>query len=168
MQKLNFSPFPVLTTERFVLRPLEIKDAKEIFLLRSDEMINRFLDRKRAKSLEDARQFIQKITDGMAKGEAIFWVIALKDNLQFTGTICLWNLSYEKSSAEVGFELLPAFHGKKIIQEVLPKIIEYGFGIMKLKEILGEVDPGNLFSIRLLHPSKKRIGAGRSSKNGDL
>ena len=55
-----------------------------------------------------------------------------------------WKISREYSKAEIGFELLPEHQGKGIMQEALPKIIEYGFKNMKLRTIEGEVDPNNL------------------------
>ena len=36
MMQLNFSPFPVLTTERLVLRRMSADDAPEMFFLRSN------------------------------------------------------------------------------------------------------------------------------------
>ena len=41
MLELNFSPFPVITTERLLLRSMTKQDAGEIFLLRSNELIAR-------------------------------------------------------------------------------------------------------------------------------
>jgi len=150
MHKIVFSPFPNLTTERFNLRQLRLKDKNEIFLLRSDERVNQFLDRPIAKTVNDARQFINKIKTGIAKNEAIYWAITLLNQSKLIGTICLWNLSDDGTKAEIGFELLPNYLGRGIMHEVLPIIIQYGFETMKLKSIEGEVDPNNVNSIKLM------------------
>jgi ribosomal-protein-alanine N-acetyltransferase len=39
MLRINFTPFPVLKTERLFLRQLQTEDANEIFLLRSDDTV---------------------------------------------------------------------------------------------------------------------------------
>ena len=52
--------FPILTTKRLVLTELKETDAQEIFTLRSDENVNRYIDRQRATKLEDAENFINK------------------------------------------------------------------------------------------------------------
>ena len=42
----NFTPFPVLETERLTLRALTLEDAKPLFALRSNKSINKFIERK--------------------------------------------------------------------------------------------------------------------------
>jgi len=43
MLNRTFTPFPILRTERLTLRQLEINDEQEIFTLRSDSEINKYL-----------------------------------------------------------------------------------------------------------------------------
>lgn len=150
MQRIYFSQFPTLTSERLFLRQLTLEDANEIFRLRSDESVNKFLDRPIATTIDDANQFIYKINDSIAKNELIYWAITLKNYFTLIGTICLWNISEDHTKAEIGFELLPDHQGKGIMREVLPIVIKFGFEIMKLNFIKGEVDPNNLTSIKLM------------------
>src|SRR5215216_3884918 len=67
MIDVSFTPFPFLTTENYALRNLMPEDAQEIFALRSSDEINKYLDRPKANTLDDARNFITKIIDGIAK-----------------------------------------------------------------------------------------------------
>ena len=150
MSKINFTPFPLLTTERLTLRQLTLEDDNEIFRLRSDESVNKFLDRPIAKTIDDAIQFINKINKSIRKNELIYWAVTFKNHFKLIGTICLWNISDDCTSAEIGFELLPDHQGKGVMQAVLPIVIKYGFEIMKLNFIEGEVDPNNLKSIKLM------------------
>jgi len=150
MTEIRFTPFPTLTTERFVLRRLSIQDDNEIFAIRSDESVAKYLDRPIAKSIDEARQFIAKINSSIDNNESIYWVINFKNDSKFIGSICLWNISWEERKAEIGFELFPVHQGKGIMQEVLPVIIKYGFEKMKLNSVEGEVDPDNLKSIKLM------------------
>jgi len=162
MSKINFTPFPLLRTERLTLRQLTLEDDNEIFRLRSDESVNKFLDRPIAKTIDDAIQFINKINKGIRKNELIYWAIAFKNHLRLIGTICLWNISEDRTKIEIGFELLPDHQGKGVMQEVLPIVIKYGFETMKLSSIEGEVDPNNLKSIKLMEKNgfifQKRLG----------
>ncbi len=150
MPALNFTPFPNLDTGRLHLRQLEMSDDHEIFLLRSDEKHNEFVDRPRAASIEDAQAFIQKISQGILENKWVFWVICLKDSNKLTGTIGYWNISPGNDRAEIGYELLPAFQGKGIMQEAISKIIEYGFVGMNLKIIVAFSHRDNQRSLRLL------------------
>jgi ribosomal-protein-alanine N-acetyltransferase len=61
MVNRSFTPFPILTTERLTLRQLSTDDGQNIFALRSDTEINKYLDRQASKTIEDAINFINKI-----------------------------------------------------------------------------------------------------------
>src|SRR3982751_1592761 len=115
----SFTPFPVLTTTRLLLRRLSIDDAPEIFALRSDPIVNKYLERIKARSIEDAVDFIKKINFGIDADQSIYWAISFKGELGLIGTICLWNFSDEENKAEIGYELLPSYHGKGIMHEAL-------------------------------------------------
>lgn len=150
MLNLNFSPFPHLSTARFSLRPLELEDELEIFALRSYPEVNRYLDRKPAASLDDAREFIAKIKKGIGENVSIMWAISLKEQPSLLGSICFWNIDRNEDKADIGYELLPAWQGKGIIREVMPVVIEYAFSTMGLRIIEAELDPGNLRSVKIL------------------
>ncbi len=150
MLDCTFNPFPLMSTKRFDLRQITLADDNEIFALRSDEKVIQYLDRPPVETIEEVHKFIKKILTGIEKDEWVHWVITEKPDDKLIGTICLWNLDREKEIGEIGFELLPNYMGKGIMQEVVPLIIDYGFKKMKLKSIEGEVDPGNVKSINLM------------------
>lgn len=132
----NFTQFPVLTTERLILRQLALKDADDIFFLRSDDTVNKYLLTPRAKSIADAIAFINKINKGIANNDPVYyWAITLKNDHKLIGTICFWNIVQEESKAEIGYVLHPAHQGKGIMQEAVTKVIEYGFDVMNLSFI---------------------------------
>lgn len=150
MNKISFNSFPNLTTRNYYLRQPSPHDAEKIFLLRSNKNVNKYLDRTIAKTIDDARNFITEVSTSIFNNSAIYWVICPKDDSNLVGTICIWNIDNEKYSADIGFELLPEYQGKGIMQEVLPSVLQYGFEKMKLKVINGEVEPRNIKSIKLL------------------
>ncbi len=150
MKESSFVPFPTLTTERLTLRQLEIEDEKEIFEIRSDERISEYLDRPLYKTIDETREFIKKINDGIAENKWLYWALTLKNNPKLIGTICIWNISEDRSKAEIGFELLPDFQGRGLMQEAVAAVIEYGFKNMHLDFLEGEVDPSNFKSIALM------------------
>lgn len=150
MTNFSFTPFPLLTTPRFILRALTLDDSPHIFILRTDDSVNQFLDRPRAKTIEDVRQFINRIIDGIERDEAILWAIEFKDAPGLAGTICLWNISRADARAEIGYELLPQHQAKGIMQEVMPVVLEYALGVMGMRLIVAELSPENVRSVRLL------------------
>ncbi|MBU2491174.1 MAG: GNAT family N-acetyltransferase [Bacteroidetes bacterium] len=150
MIKIKFSPFPVLKTERLNLRQLTNNDEKQIFLIRSNENMAEFLNRPLCKNIEEASNFINKINALIANNECIYWAVTLKGNPKLIGTICLWQISTKEAKAEIGFELLPEYQGRGIIQEAVKSVLDYGFNKMNLSAIEGEVAPGNIKSIKIM------------------
>src|SRR5215204_2401242 len=91
MLHLDFSNFPVLTTERLVLRQLTYDDALPIHQLRSDPEVNAFVDRPLSTGIADAMAHIEKIERLVKNNESIYWVINLQEADDLIGTICFWN-----------------------------------------------------------------------------
>ena len=55
---------PLLETERLILRQTMVSDVDEILSLRTNQVINHYLDRPVPKNRLDAEAFVEKITNG--------------------------------------------------------------------------------------------------------
>jgi len=149
MLTVKFSPFPILSTERLILRQVNKTDANELFSLRSDENVMRFIDRPLAITIDDVLQYIQRINNSLDAEDGITWAIT-KDNKSLIGTIGFWRIEKEHYRAEIGYLLDPLFQGKGLMQEALSQALNYGFKTLKLHSVMANVNPGNLASIKLL------------------
>ena len=132
-------------------------DAEEIMMLRSNEQVNKFLDRPKSVDVNDAKNFIEKILSAIKENQSVYWVITLKDTDTLIGTICLWNISFENNMAEIGYELHPRWQGKGIMHEAIPKVIDYGFNKMNLKIITAFTHANNTRSTNLLLKIPPRV-----------
>lgn len=150
MPDRNFTPFPVLKTERLTLRQLVSSDANEIFALRSDGSVNKYLDRKPSKSIEDAITFIQTINENIQRNYSVYWAITLNSTDKLIGTICLFDFSDDNLRAEIGYELLPGFQGQGIMQEAASKVIDFGAQYIGLNSVVAYTHAENNSSTRLL------------------
>src|SRR5262245_59632932 len=148
MLNRTFAPFPILRTERLTLRQLLITDEQEIFTLRSDNEINKFLDRQMSKSIDDARNFINKVNENINKNDSLYWAITLSDKNILVGTICLFSFSDENDKCEIGYELLTNFQGQGIMKEAVEKVIDHAFNTIKVQKIEALFHRDNLSSIR--------------------
>ena len=157
-------PLPILKTERLTLRELEINDEKEIFTLRSDSEINKYLDRQICNTIDDARNFIDKIV----KGDSLYWAITLSNQNILIGTICLFGFSDENCKCELGYELSTHFQGQGIMKEAVVKVIEYAFNTIKVKKIEAFPHMNNLSSIKLLEKFSFRNSNETDEANPEL
>ncbi|MDF2430757.1 MAG: [ribosomal protein S5]-alanine N-acetyltransferase [Mucilaginibacter sp.] len=146
----NSSPFQTLTTDRLILRDLRTDDVADLIILRSDKRVNKYLDRPKTITDNDAKAFIKKIHAGINKKEWFYWAISLRNSDKLIGTICLWHIDKDNDSAEIGYEMHPDFQGKGLMYEAIATIIDFGFILLKLKKIIAFVNPANKRSVRLL------------------
>ena len=160
----TFTSFPILTTERLTLRQLVINDEQEIFTLRSDSEINKYLDRQRSSTIDDARNFINEIT----KSGSLYWAITLSGKNILVGTICLFGFSDENYKCEIGYELLTNFQGQGIMKEAVEKIIDYAFNTIKVKKIEAVMHRDNQSSLKLLEKFSFRNSNEADKTNPDL
>jgi ribosomal-protein-alanine N-acetyltransferase len=163
-----FIPFPILTTERLTLRKLLITDEQEIFTLRSDSEINKYLDRQISNTIDDARNFINKVNENINKGDSLYWAITLRDKNILVGTICLFSFSDENDKCEIGYELLTNFQGQGIMKEASEKVIDYSFNTIKVQKIEAFLHRDNQSSIKLLEKLSFRNSNKPDMTNPDL
>ena len=168
MLSRTFTPFPILTTERLTLRQLVSNDEHEIFTLRSDSEINKYLDRQIANTIDDARNFINKVNENINKNDSLYWAITLSGKNILVGTICLFGFSDENYKCEIGYELLTNFQGQGIMKEAVEKVIDYAFNTINVKKIEASLHRANQSSIKLLEKFSFRNSNEPDKTNPDL
>jgi len=151
MLEVDFLPFPILKTERLLLRRVNENDADEILALRSNEEVMQYIPRPFLKNKEEALELIEMFDDKIENGIGINWGITYLDNPdKIIGIIGHYRLKPEHYRAEVGYMLFPEYKRQGIVSEALQKVVEYGFQVMKLHSIEAILDPKNIGSEKVL------------------
>lgn len=167
MLNVNFHPFPELRTERLLLRKITDADTEQIFKLRSDKDVMKYIGKKPIVSMEEAKDWVKLIKDSLENNSGITWGIVEtfeKTSLDKTfnetffqtslppiiGTIGLWRIIKENYRAEIGYMLLPEYWKKGFIKEAILKVAKYGFDEMKLHSIEAHISPKNVRSATVL------------------
>ncbi len=150
MVNMNFDPFPKLTTERLYLRAIDMKDAEDMFVLRSNVDAMKHIARPIAKTIDDVKLLIEKIQTMVAKNEGIAWGITTREENRIIGTISFHIVDVANHRATTGYMLLPSMWKKGIITEGLNAVLQYGFEMMNLHSIEAHIDPANLASKNVL------------------
>ncbi|SHG75430.1 GNAT family N-acetyltransferase [Flavobacterium johnsoniae] len=150
MLEFNFNPFPVIETERLLLRRITNDDVNEVFELRSNPETMKFIPRPLVKDNEDALLHIAMIEEKIETNIGINWAITLKGNPKLLGIIGYYRMQPENYRAEIGYMLSPDFHGKGIIPEAVNALLKYGFENLKLHSIEAVIDPENYASEKVL------------------
>jgi ribosomal-protein-alanine N-acetyltransferase len=151
MLEPDFSQFPEITTARLLLRRITNEDAGEIFSMRSNEDVMKYLDRPRAQCMRDAEAYIEIVNKSLDLNDGILWGIALKeDRGRLIGYIGYWRMKKEHYRAEIGYMLDPAFWRKGIMREAMLAVLDYGFDVIHLHSIEANINPGNSASAGIL------------------
>jgi ribosomal-protein-alanine N-acetyltransferase len=129
---------------------LTIDDQQNIFALRSDIAINKYIGREPSRTIEDAIHFINKVNDNIGKSNSLYWAITMTDTKTFVGTICLFNFLNEANSCEIGYELMTNYQGRGIMKEATGKVIDYAFQTLQFEKIVAFTHKANQPSTKLL------------------
>jgi [ribosomal protein S5]-alanine N-acetyltransferase len=154
MNDAVFDQFPVIVTERLVLREITRDDIDRVFKIYSDQEVVKYLGKDVYKSIDEAEYYVTRERKAFEEKKGIRWAISLKNDNSLIGCIGYWRILKEHFRAEVGYHLSPEFWRKGIMTEAFSTLIKFAFHEMNLHSIEANIDPDNYPSERLL----KKLG----------
>ncbi|HET9222494.1 MAG TPA: GNAT family protein [Roseiflexaceae bacterium] len=145
-----FDTFPVLETERLILREIRLSDAEEVFRIYSDPQVMRFWGSAPMASLEEARGQIAGRAAAFSARSGIRWAITRKGDDRLIGSCGHWRLIKQHMRSEIGYDLAPELWGQGIMPEAVGAILRFGFERMGLHSVEAQIEPDNQGSRRVL------------------
>jgi ribosomal-protein-alanine N-acetyltransferase len=149
-----FGNFPVLETERLILRKITIDDAEDMFYYGSNEEVSKHVTWYTHQSLSDTKEFIEFILNKYENNELSPWGIELKENGKFIGTIDYVSWQPKHNNAEIGYVISKDYWGMGIMTEAATAVVNFGFEHMDLIRIQARCFIDNLGSERVM----KKLG----------
>jgi [ribosomal protein S5]-alanine N-acetyltransferase len=146
---LNNSKFPILETERLILRALHHSDAAGVLKFRGDPIVQKY-DDPIIHTIEEAINFIDEINAQVRSQEGISWGVVLKDRDIVIGCFSLHHWDQYHRRAEAGYGLAYKYWGRGFGSEALRAMVRYGFEQMNLNRIYARTIADNHESVRLL------------------
>lgn len=150
MLQLNFNPFPIIETERLVLRRTTLEDANDYFALRSNAKAMKHICKPLQASVEETKTLICKINEMINFNEGISWAVCFKNQTKMIGSISFHRIEKDHYRAEIGYMLHPDYWKQGIISEAVKAIIDFGFNELKFHSIEAHIDPTNSGSEKVL------------------
>lgn len=145
-------------TDRLILRRLEDADVEEIYRMRSDPDVMRFI-RAPQNRLETVNWL--KLVSSRWDGEGIgFCALVEKKNSKFLGWCGLWRLK-ETDEIEIGYAIAKSDWGNGFAAEAARFFLDYAFENLKPERIVAVAEPENLSSRRVMEKlGMKFVGFG--------
>jgi ribosomal-protein-alanine N-acetyltransferase len=150
--KFNFNEFPVLTTERLILRNLCRSDAVDVLVFRSDPIVQKY-DDPFIQTIVESEALIDQLHAEFDTQEGINWGVTLAKRDVVIGIFSLHSIDQYHHRAEAGYGLAHAYWGQGIATEALWEIIRFGFEELSLHRIYARTISDNHESVRLLKRS---------------
>jgi len=165
----DFQSFPILETERLMLRELVEVDAPALFEYYREPEFTKFISFDTHTSIEPTKRFIAWTSDIYGQKDGIRWGIQLKEANQLIGTTGLHFWKRDLRCAEVGYHVGRPFWGSGFATEVLGALVDFGFHRMNLNRVEGRHNAGNDVSGHVLEKvgfKKEGIWREREIKDG--
>lgn len=155
-RKTAFKKFPVLRTERLILRQPTMKDTEWYFEYFSRPELVWGGGEPGPGNMRAAREQVREhMVDLYRKRRGFRWIVTLKGEGEPIGTLGFYKWSPSASyQAEMGYDLAKEHWGKGIMTEAMTAVIDFGFGRMGLNRIEVYVMPRNKRSVRMI----RRLG----------
>lgn len=134
--------FPIIKTERLLLRQFVDNDLENVFKGLSHPEIIKYYGVS-FQTLEATKEQMTFFADLKKNETGIWWAVCSADNKKFYGAGGLSSLNKEHKKAEIGFWLISEFWGNGIMKEAMPLICNYGFDNLELHRIEGFVESEN-------------------------
>ena len=150
MSQFSFLPFKNLESNRLLLRQIIPDDVNEIFDLRSNADVMKYVPRPLCTNVGEAMDLVNMMQQRLETNEGINWGITLKGNNKLIGFIGHYRILWEHFRSEIGYMLSPAQQGKGITSEAIQLVVNYGFMEMKMHSLEAVIDPENMASARVL------------------
>jgi len=145
----DFGPFPVLTTERLILREMTPADAEDVFVFWGDPEVQRF-NAVPSRDVEETRQFIREMHAAYQARREVMWVVGELGHGKVVGGVSLHDWSRRHQRAEVGYTLARSWWGRGVAYEAVAAVCAFGFDKMGLHRIEAATIADNHRSVRLL------------------
>lgn len=146
-----------IQTERLVIRSMTPKDLEPLYKLNSDPEVMRYVGRGMPWTREFTEQIIAPVISN-SNNHILDWVaIAEKKSNKFVGMVCLLRLPEVHRAQvgggpyiEVGWRILWENWNQGYATEAATAVVDYGFRVRELKEIVCIVDERNVRSLRVV------------------
>ena len=137
----------MLETERLTLRPLDEKDIDEIYAMRSDADVMRFI--REPQNRAESADWVKLVSSRWQAEQIGFCAMIEKTSDKFVGWCGIWRLK-ETRELEIGYATVKNAWGKGLATEAAREFLDYAFGRLKPEKIVAVAQPKNEPSRRVM------------------
>ncbi|EGC32001.1 hypothetical protein DICPUDRAFT_57346 [Dictyostelium purpureum] len=145
--------YPVLETERLIIKRITREHSEDLFVIRSDAESMAFVPRPLAKTIDDVNKWIDECNKLIDSKDMVNFGFFLKETGKIIGIIGYVRMKKEHFRGEIGYICHSKHHRKGYTSEAFDAVVEFGFKVLKFHTIEAVIDATNEKSLGLI--SKK-------------
>jgi [ribosomal protein S5]-alanine N-acetyltransferase len=136
--------FPVLETERLMLREMSPQDVNELIKQFGNTEVIKFIGMQPIRSIEQANEWLRWMGGYFQAKDGLRWAIALKQGAgAFIGSAGIYNWNREANHAEISCDIMHPYWDNGYGTEAMRALIEFGWEHLKLNRVEVNIINGN-------------------------
>jgi len=140
---------PEIETSRLLLRHFSLTDLDDLFAIRSDPDVMRFIGVGQPHSMNQVRDSLEYVISDWEKHGFGRWAIVHKADKKLIGWCGLAFLD-KTDEIEIGYGIAKEYWGRGLTTEAAAASLRYGFEELKLDRIVAVAMPENIASRRIM------------------
>ncbi len=148
------SVFPILTSERLLLREFSLADIPAVFDIFSRPEVVKWVEVSLFENMDQAELLVKNRMRLFDDHLGCRWAVALREkSQQVIGSCGYFHVRQGTHTWEIGYDLHPAYWGQGLMSEALQVMIQFCLSAqnpLPIHRLEALVAPGNTASIRLL------------------
>lgn len=142
--------FPSLYGQRIELVELSFDGLVDMFEYSRDARFYEFLEFGPHSTIDDTREYVEKLRKRMAEGKAYYWFVRLRSSHTVIGTIGVHSIDWRKRAGEIGYGIAPNYWRQGFYQEALVLVLRHLFDTLSFHRVAATTATANAASIRAL------------------
>ena len=145
-----FVPYPVIETERLLIRMVRKSDAEDLYELCRRPETSRFSLWSPHENLKETKEFIGYQISLYRRRKCMFFAVEEKESRKVIGTCSYVSMDADYKMAEIGYSILSDLWNQGFATEVAEALTGYAFNRIGVQRVFARVLPQNTASARVL------------------
>ncbi|MBP5289704.1 MAG: GNAT family N-acetyltransferase [Clostridia bacterium] len=138
------SPLPELETERLLMRPVTLEDARDMFDYSRNPRTSEYLLWEPHQTIDFTVSHIRHLLSQYKAVSYFDWALVDKSSGRMIGTAGFTRLSGLYGTGELGYVLSPAYHRRGLAPEAVKTVMAFGFEKLELNSLFCRIMEGNI------------------------
>ena len=147
-----YPQMPIIETKNYLLRPVRLNDAQDMFEYYKQSKVVKYLPIKFHQTVSDTKRFIKSFfIDNYKQGKIGHFAVVDKSNNKVIGNIGLNNIDKNEIEGEMGICINPTYWGNDIATELGKEVLKFIFPNTNIKRIIANTYEDNKRSRKSLN-----------------